>query len=116
MAWQMLLFGDCASGHYFSPIYDVCCWHLYILACLIFPLDNTTSSCEDKSNTFFLYYFEFRRRNSLRHNLNSNLYLLFIKRPFGLFDTSVSGLHPTILTSTGFCVIRPPSTDINQMT
>src|SRR6218665_1240593 len=72
-----------------------------ILACLIFPLDNTPSSCEDKSNTFFLYYFEFRRRNSLRHNLDSNLYLLFIKRPFGLFDTSVSGLHPTTYNAAG---------------
>src|SRR6218665_3549216 len=67
-----------------------------IPACLIFPLDNTTSSCEDKSNTFFLYFSELRRRNSLRHNLVSNLYHLFIKRPFGLFDISVSGLHPTL--------------------
>src|SRR6218665_2683109 len=72
-----------------------------ILACLIFPLDNTTSSCEDKSNTFFLYFSELLRRNSLRHNLVSNLYLLFIKRPFGLFDISVSGLHPTFGGSSG---------------
>src|SRR6218665_2633745 len=37
---------DCSSGRYFSPTYDVYCWHLFGLFNL--PLDSTTSTCEAK--------------------------------------------------------------------
>src|SRR6218665_840153 len=55
------------SGHCYSPIYDVCCWHLIVALCNL-PLDITSSTCEVKFTKLSSYIFsELRRRNSLGH-------------------------------------------------
>ena len=45
--WRLL------SGRCFSPIYDVCCWHLYI-GLFNLSLDNTTSFMQDKITNFLV--------------------------------------------------------------
>src|SRR6218665_1808897 len=83
------------SGHCYSPIYDVCCWHLIVALCNL-PLDITSSTCEAKFiNSVFLYFSELRRRNSLGHFCILNCIFCSLNDLL-VFSYSVSGLHPTI--------------------
>src|SRR6218665_703362 len=83
------------SGHCYSPIYDVCCWHLIVALCNL-PLDNTSSTCEAKFiNSVFLYFSELRRRNSLGHFCILNCIFCSLNDLL-VFSYSVSGLHPTL--------------------
>src|SRR6218665_1607328 len=91
------------SGRCYSPIYDVCCWHLIVALCNL-PLDITSSTCEAKFiNFFFLYFSELRRRNSLLHFCILNCIFCSLNDLL-VFSYSVSGLHPyTWRLSSGLC-------------
>src|SRR6218665_4040999 len=72
-----------------------------ILACLIFPLDNTRAHAKISQilSSYIFPNFGDGIVSGIILTLICNL--LFIKRPFGLFDTSVSGIHPTFGGSSG---------------